>query len=197
MGLAASQARYMMLYARKSDLEYNCQTINQRRLLISSQTDQVAQTYANAMSAQILKIQMNGQEYDLTQPNLSLVNLEAYYGSDNTAVPSNMSSTDLQQGLRDGAIYFKYIVTPPNANPPNGVVDWTTNPNIEDRLYTEQQATAEAAYDYQTAVLQGQDRQLEMQEHNYETQQSAVQTEIDAVKKVIDKNIEKSFKTLG
>ena len=45
--------------------------------------------------------------------------------------------------------------------------------------------------------LQQIDQMLEMQLKQVDTQQQAVQTEIGAVQKVIDKNIEMSFKTFG
>lgn len=195
MGLAASQARLLMLYSRKSDLEYQVQTINNRRLMIASQTDQISQTYSNALAERILKVMLNGQEYSLNTGNLSLVNLQATYVASGQSVPTSITSTALEEGIRDGAIQLSYITAPTGVT--TSTVDWSTCSNIEDRLYTEIEPEAEATYTYQTSVLQGQDKELEMEEKNYETQQSAISTEIDAVKKVIDKNIEKSFKTLG
>lgn len=44
------------------------------------------------------------------------------------------------------------------------------------------------------AQVQSLDKQLEMQMKIYETQHKAVSTEHDSVVKIIDKNIEKSFK---
>ncbi len=41
------------------------------------------------------------------------------------------------------------------------------------------------------------DRELEIQQKNLETQHKIVQTEYDGIKKVIDKNIERSFKTFA
>jgi len=49
MGLAASQARLLMLTARKSDLEFQIQIINQRRTVLAYQTGALAQKYANAL----------------------------------------------------------------------------------------------------------------------------------------------------
>ncbi|MGE0200726.1 MAG: hypothetical protein AB7P76_07145 [Candidatus Melainabacteria bacterium] len=47
------------------------------------------------------------------------------------------------------------------------------------------------------SALQALDKSLELQLRRVDTQQQAVQTEIDAVQKVIDKNIDMSFKTFG
>lgn len=46
-------------------------------------------------------------------------------------------------------------------------------------------------------AMQSLDKALELQLRRVDTQQQAVQTEIDSVKKVIDKNIELTFKTFA
>lgn len=48
-----------------------------------------------------------------------------------------------------------------------------------------------------TEVIQNQDRTLELQLKQLDTEQQALTTEMDAVKKVIDKNIEMTFKTFA
>lgn len=61
-----------------------------------------------------------------------------------------------------------------------------------------------AAYDYQieqinieTEKIQIQDRSLELKMKQLDTEHNAVQTEMDAVQKVLQKNIESTFKTFG
>lgn len=61
-----------------------------------------------------------------------------------------------------------------------------------------------ASYDYQierinqeTKQVQGQDKSLELKMKQLDTEHNAVQTEMDAVQKVIQKNIESSFKTFA
>lgn len=46
-----------------------------------------------------------------------------------------------------------------------------------------------------TSIVQSQDRTLELKLKQLDTEQEALQTEMDSVKKVIDKNIEQTFKT--
>lgn len=48
-----------------------------------------------------------------------------------------------------------------------------------------------------TTVIQQQDKTLELHLDQLDTEQQAIQTEMDAVKKVIDKNIEETFKTFA
>ena len=109
MGLAASQARFLVLTARKSDVEMQGQRINQERLKI-----------ANAVG--------------------SLFN----------------AATNLDPDSQDSS---------------------TLQMRIE--------------------ALQQIDKALELQLRRVDTQQQAIQTEIAAVQKVIDKNIDLSFKTFA
>jgi len=54
-----------------------------------------------------------------------------------------------------------------------------------------------AEIDQKTAIIQQQDKNLELHLDQLDTEQQAIQTEMDAVKKVIDKNIEETFKTFA
>lgn len=54
-----------------------------------------------------------------------------------------------------------------------------------------------ADIDAKTSVIQQQDKTLELHLNQLDTEQQAIQTEMDAVKKVIDKNIEETFKTFA
>ena len=49
----------------------------------------------------------------------------------------------------------------------------------------------------QTVIIQQQDKNLELHLNQLDTEQQAIQTELEAVKKVIDKNIEETFKTFA
>jgi len=109
MGLAASQARFLALTARKSDLELVGQQLNQSRMQVANTTNQLLTISANL----------------------------------------DPESTEAQQ------------------------------------------------FQLRVAAMQSLDKSLEQQLRRVDTQQQAVQTEIDAVQKVIDKNIEMSFKTFG
>lgn len=109
MGLAASQARFLSLTARKSDLELTGQQINQSRLQLASVTNELFNTQAS---------------------------------------------------LDPDSDEAKQITSKINA-------------------------------------LQQIDVALELQLRRVDTQQQAVQTEISAVSKVIDKNIESTFKTFA
>lgn len=87
----------------------------------------------------------------------------------------------------------------------SAVFDLTTETKTDDNAY----ADAMSQYNYDKAVyekdiedinaktekIQEQDRTLELRLRQLDTEQEALQTEMEAVKKVIDKNIESTFKT--
>lgn len=109
MGFAASQARYLMLTARKSDLEIQGQFINQARMQLAN---------------------VSGALFQITS------NLEP------------------------------------------------ESPQVQ-------------AIQARIAALQTIDKALELQLKRLETQREAIQTELEAVQKVLQKNIQSSFKTFA
>lgn len=57
-----------------------------------------------------------------------------------------------------------------------------------------QMADAERTYEGHLREIEAQDKRYDLELKNIDTEHNACQTEIDSVKKVIDKNIERSFK---
>ena len=137
MGLAASAGRESMLTARKSDIEFKVQVINQRRTCLAQQASQLARAFANAM-----------------------------YQTDAT---STIGGSDMLPGI---------------INPVAGVA-------------VPQTPIASGTYEVEMQKVQALDKELELREKDLQTQNKIVETELDVVRKVIDKSIEKGFKTLG
>lgn len=79
MGLASSQARILLLTARKSDLEYRSQAISQRKMNIAMQTQQLATDYSTAMSNRRMKFiyMADGQSGKTLEEDLSYAGLMA------------------------------------------------------------------------------------------------------------------------
>ncbi len=75
------------------------------------------------------------------------------------------------------------------ANVQNDLYNSSTNlePDSDDAIRIQLRITA----------IQSLDKALELQLRRVDTQQQAVQTELEAVKKVIDKNVELTFKTFA
>ncbi len=196
MGLAASQARLLLSYARKSDIELRIQIISQRRMQLSFHTEQLATDYADRLNNKKMVVKQGDNEVDLTVGQLYLLNLKPKFRADGSDVPENLDPKLLQQALRAGTIYLNYIVVP-QGEKADTQVDWRTNTSIIEKLDTSDDEWASAIWEAENTKIQQEDKRLELESKNYETQHKAVETEIDAIQKVIDKNIEKSFKTLG
>jgi len=136
MGLAASSGRESMLTARKADIEFKVQVINQRRTCLAQQASNLARAFANAM-----------------------------YQTDDTNV---LGGSAMVLGFTD---------------PTSGAVA--------------QSPVASGWYETQMQQVQSLDKELELREKDLQTQNKIVETELETVRKVIDKSIEKGFKTLG
>ena len=68
---------------------------------------------------------------------------------------------------------------------------------LNNRIYTDDDARAEAEYNTKTASIQVKEKRLQNDLQQVETQQKACDTEIDSVKKVMEKNIERTFKVFS
>lgn len=119
---------------------------------------------------------------DLNQ-NTSLTS-KAYVQSSNTG---RYSSIQLQNST---GTYNLNATTTTNENAYN---DAMNEYQYQQELYNQQVNNINA----KTEVIERQDRTLEMELKQLDTEQQALQTEMEAVKKVIDKNIEETFKTFG
>ena len=76
-------------------------------------------------------------------------------------------------------------------------ISWSGMTEIQDTYYTDDDATAQAEYQTATARVQAQDKKLETDQKQIETQHKAVETEYESVQKVIQSNIESSFKAFS
>ena len=54
-----------------------------------------------------------------------------------------------------------------------------------------------AEYESKVALLENQDKQFDMRLNQLKNEQKAIETEMESIKKVIDKNIEETFKTFA
>lgn len=74
---------------------------------------------------------------------------------------------------------------------------WQSEALISDGLNGEDDAAAEAEYTQKSTFYKNQDKMLELKLKQLDTEHNAIQTEMDSVKKVIEKNVESSFKIFG
>jgi hypothetical protein len=77
-------------------------------------------------------------------------------------------------------------------------VSWTSgDSSIQEKDDKTGIARAEAGYETTMASIESKDKRFDLQLKGIDTEHNAIQTEIESVKKVIDKNIERSFKTFN
>ena len=204
MGLAASQARWLQLVARKSDLEFRGQMINQRRIMLSQKSMDMERAYTDYLDHKVIRIRTvdpnTGEDrYSrMTAAGLTSVNMRLLDGNGNPVDPAAYNEGYVSNMLQTGQWKLVYI----NDNPALGskageTVEWQDNPSLTEVHDTSQDSYRAAKHDTEAKKIQLEDKRLEMELKNIDTEHKAVETEIEAVKKVIDKNIETSFKTFG
>ena len=137
----------------------------------------------------------------------STSNLEAYAVEGKTKTERNSQYVRLNQA-NDGTGRYESITVLDEEGNPTGTTYTLTQQTVQDdeaydaamATYTAKKAIYEkqvADINAQTTVIQQQDKTLELHLDQLDTEQQAIQTEMDAVKKVIDKNIEETFKTFA
>lgn len=166
MGMSASQARFTGLTARKSDVEFQGQQINQARMNLATESATIT-TAANAIEQPTLTGTPSGTGTYVAAAAGATVGKDGVIMKDGKAVVEVMKTTITDEDIAD---------------------------------YTAQMSAYTASYNAAMAELapvQLKDKKLEIQLKQVDTEQQAISTELDAVAKVIDKNIESSFKTFA
>ncbi len=120
-----------------------------------------------------------------------------------------IDNTDLfQNALRQGTLLMQtgtssdLVDAEGTALQSSGVINWTNfaweaNESFSDDLYTEDDNLALARYETEMSKIQALDKALDVELSQVETQQKACQNELESVEKVLEKNVESSFKTFS
>lgn len=267
MGLAASQARLLLLTARKSDLEYRAQQITNSEMILAMQTEQIAREYSIKISNQALfytngldatqattcltaswifaegagnftlqekdsngnwhewvpnsdksapeglweYTDENGDKRTISDSDYNAMSeeeknrctkiMETITNEDGTTSTQQKTQTfdqikredinplALLEGIKMGTLRIV------DAN--GQVLDLNGNNGFTQSYYTDDDREAEAKYEQETASIQVKEKRLQNDLNQVETQQKACDTEIDSVKKVMEKNIERTFKVFS
>ncbi len=243
MGLSASQARFLQLTARRSNVEYQAQQINFQRLQWSDKLEAASMEYQDKTTNRVLTFAFNNgssiQDVDVTYSNYKnymnqqlegiSTTQQKYYlvsSTGNKIVVGNeedmetmisqsdgkfssedfMIAPDLddvevfQDAIKNGVYYFATLEESAETGKEEFKTQgWETlgGGAITEELDKTDDAEAEAEYEKIQAKVQNIDKKLEMQLDKLETERSAIQTEIDSISKVIEDNVESSFKTFS
>ena len=117
---------------------------------------------------------------------------------DGTSTNTNLNDSQwLQEQISAGNLYlYEYDSTAGTAGTGDYVnVAWNSgDATLSEVTDNTQTAKAEAVYDTTMANIQSKDKRFDQQLSTIDTEHTATQTEIESVKKVMNKNIERSFK---
>lgn len=227
MGMSASQARYLQLTARKSNTEYESQQVCQERAMLANEMDHHTGVYNDAISNRHLFFVSNPNPNPANSdvlPRLTygdvtnsfadgglgyrIVNLRnsvivpGLPPSPEIGVEYEIDLNCLSSDYLEKKLYSGEWLIQQNSDYANNSDSWKSVPiaaigSIQDNLNTEDDAAAERQYNQQTASFQHKDKMLEMRLKQLDTEHKTLETEMDSVKKVIDKNVESSFKTFA
>lgn len=205
MGLAATQTRFLQLTARKANVEYKGQQINQQRTVLSNKS---ANAYQSMLTLQVptppstsdyIKIQ-----YQYKDANGATWQTTSYDGNTSNMTVKNLATGEVKTDINIGkfeqdAITGRYAKAGNTTLTPVEVVDNNAYDDAYNQ-YTYQQYLYEQemqVINSQTAIIQQQDKELELQLQQLDTEQSEISTELEALDKVLGDNVDGSFKTFG
>jgi len=126
---------------------------------------------------------------------LSLYSQISANGCTTISKESQSSSEWLTNKLDNGAYLQKLVTT--DGKSQFADTDVASSNEISEVRDTADLKIIEAKYDEEMAKIQNKDKRYDMSIKQLDTEHTALQTEAESVKKVIDKNIESSFKTFG
>lgn len=206
MGLAATQTRFLQLTARKSNVEFKGQQINQQRTILANKSSNAYQSMMTLQvptppsSSDFIKVQYQFEYQGITVQTTSY-DFKPGHTANNVSVvnvASGQPMTLTLDAVKDEKTGRYQTINGQNATP----VEVVDNEAYEDAynqykykqyLYEQEMATINA----QTTIIQQQDKQLELQLQQLDTEQSEIKTELEALDKVIGENVDSTFKSFG
>lgn len=223
MGLSASQGRYLCLTARKSNVEFEIQQSTQAKMLLANEIDTEAMLWSNGMNVQHLyysKDGSGGMTQDMQRLTYQLVTGDMENGGLDYLVKDSYGRTvvpELPDPMPEGRTVADYIVEPycgqadyfeTNLKTGNWIIQRPTSQGWVDEMIdgstyiyqgvdSKDYTAAAADYDLKVEKLERKEKMLDMNIQQLAAEQQAIDTELESVKKVIDKNIEETFKTFG
>lgn len=155
------------------------------------------------------------QKNDFAKVALKLAEAEGkastYYNSDNTvnftklyqdyqskmSYVSGLSNADyFQESLRNGGLFIAQATLNETTGEAGTFknISWSSITSIQDSLDYTDDDKAQADYEAKSIVLTNQDKILDLELNQIETQHKAIETEYSSVEKLVQKNIELTYK---
>ncbi|MBQ8475525.1 hypothetical protein IJ531_00525 [bacterium] len=249
MGLSASQARFLQLTARKSNVEYQAQRINFERLQLADKSAAASELYNDKMSNRKLTYTFNSgagketvdvtyanyknymnQQLDglsssgnkmflvsssgskiivssedeienMIKSNLDENGNEIFTTSDFMVAPDLDKVENFQKAIQDGIYYFATLNQDESTKETDKfkTLGWDSLEAgaISEVYDVSDDAAAQAEYDKTQSRIESLDKKLELQLNKLESERNALETELESVQKVIDDNVDSSFKVFS
>ena len=179
---------------------------NARGQVVVSDVSELPKTAADTgYSGDSINVKVEGNRAIVSGVDASGNDVYVEYVVDSKIADTSDTENYFQEGLRNGKFIIEQLVnTDKTGNQDLGntgevtgnwrSVSWSGMVEVQDNCYTDDDATAQAEYQSVSARVQAQDKKLETDQKQIETQHKAVETEFESVQKVIQSNIENSFK---
>ncbi len=226
MGLSASEGRFLCLTARKSNIEFEVQRLTHAKIQLADQMDFVQDEWGYGSNIQHLYYSANGTggiTSDMPRLSYQFVKNKEAFGYDVRVVDQNnrMVVPTLPETFNpDEDTEDRYLIDPNvyqadyfedkikygewiiQVADPLSEAGWksmgvTDSPVIYQGTDQEDFARAESEYNADVERLHRIDKRYDAKINQLVSEQKAIETEMESVKKVIDKNIEETFKTFG
>ena len=178
MGIAASQARYLYLTARQTNVEFEGQQINQARTNLANEESGLFREMMRINTPVIptlYTIKQKCQEWAKNDPP----------GPKESDYAGGKNSDEYKKDMSIWLAYEKDY-------------DYNAAYDVATDMYNAEQQEYEKSYNDINSKIESiheKDQVLELQLRQLDTEQETIVTELESVKKVIDKNIENVFKT--
>lgn len=219
MGLCASQARLLMLTARKSDLQFRMMQITNAKQMLAMQEEEIALKYSDALNNRQYTTMIDGKDTAIDGSNiysaLATAGCTDYYINEAGLAkkfgldPTKTTAIDVDDGnggttqknvidlssLNSAQIYEAFeagLITLTDEE--GNVISAASYAGLKDEYYTDDDGAAEAEYTRDMAKIKRKETQLDLEAEQIETQHSAVSTEIESVQNLVKKESENSFK---
>ena len=155
---------------------------------------------ANGDMGAFLTSAMNSSTDEAQKTYFTNIFTEIGTGGATTTTAQNLSDPDwLYKQLDNGELYLsKYSKTTNSGEGGFDSVSWQTgDTSIMEVKDESKMALVKATYDNKMAAIHSTDKKFEYDLKQIDTEHSALQTEYESLSKVIEKNVQTSFKTFG
>lgn len=200
--MGASCRRRDFIVSAKSDSELKVQGFSQNKITLSREQEALSREYANATSNQIFMLRTDKGTTELTVGNLP-TNLR-FRLPGGGAIPSDMMTKMRADNGTTPDGYLQFLLTTGQIilQQQDDAGAWTNsspggNTNIQQSFYDKDDPGAKAKYDAGMQRINIKEQRIDLDIKSEETKHKALETEEESVKKVIDKNIEGSFKAFA